>query len=376
MQKLESIGTLAGGIAHDFNNILTGTFGFLDLARLELPKDHPAQAWLDRINASSQRARELVRQILTFSRKQEGKRTLQHLHVAVNETLGLLRSTLPPNVTLESQVSAEVPPTLADATQIHQVVINLCTNAWQAMPPQGGKIIVALEPATVTEALATMHPELHAGPYVKLTVTDDGSGMDAETMKHIFEPFFTRKEVGTGTGLGLAVVHGIVKLHQGAITVRSTEGVGSIFEVYLPAVAGEPVPTLPTPKDVPVGSGQRILMVDDDPISGFALEMMIQTLNYNVHRCTRPEDALAAFSATPDAWDLVVSDLAMPGMNGDELIAQILQLRPDQPAMIVTGYVETARQHIIERASVRAVLHKPIVRFELAQALAAHVRRS
>jgi PAS domain S-box-containing protein len=376
MQKLESIGILAGGIAHDFNNILTGTFGFVELARLELPDDHPVQAWLDRIATSSQRARELVRQILTFSRKQEGKRSLQRLHDAVNETLGLLRSTLPPNIVLETQVSATAPAAMADATQIHQVVLNLCTNAWQAMPLRGGRIAVTLEAAEVGPAQAATHFDLRPGPYVRLTVSDNGCGMDPATLEHIFEPFFTRKETGSGSGLGLAVVHGIVKLHQGAITVRSTPGLGSTFELYFPAVAGEPVPTVPMPSEIPRGSGQRILLVDDDAISGFAIEKMIETLNYAVHRCSRPEDALAAFAAAPDSWDLVVSDLAMPGMNGDELVGHILRLRPQQPAIIVTGYVETVRQQIIEQTPVRAVLHKPIVRQELAQALAAHVRRT
>jgi PAS domain S-box-containing protein len=376
MQKMESIGTLAGGIAHDFNNILTGTFGFADLARLELSPAHPAHAWLDRITASAERARELVRQILTFSRKREGNRTPLHLHPAIAETLGLLRSTLPSNVALETQISGEVPAVLADATQIHQIVLNLCTNAWQAMPSRGGRIIVALDACHIDAAQAATHLDLHVGPYARLTVTDDGSGMDAATIEQIFEPFFTRRETGSGTGLGLAVVHGIMKLHEGAILVRSNPGKGTTFELFFPAVADEvrPAPP-PPPKDVPSGLGQRVMLIDDDAISGFAHEKMIETLNYSVQRFSRPEPALATFSAAPDAWDLVVSDLAMPGMNGDELVAKMRQIRPNLPVIIVTGYIETARQVILEKTAACAVLHKPLSRHELARALAAYVRR-
>ncbi len=375
VQKMESIGTLAGGIAHDFNNILTGTFAFVDLARLELPESHPVQAWLNRISASSQRARELVRQILTFSRKQEGKRTPQRLHVPVNAALRLLRTTLPPAVILESQVTTDAPAALADATQIHQVVLNLCTNAWHALPPRGGRITVSLEAWTVNEAQAATHPDLPAGPYVRLTVADDGSGMDAATLEQIFDPFFTTKDTGSGTGLGLAVVHGIIQLHQGAIAVRSTPGAGTTFELFFPAVAGK-VESKPASRQITRGSGERVLLVDDDAVSGFAIEKLIETLNYSVRRFSRPEDALASFAGEPEVWDLVVSDLAMPGMNGDELVERMLRIRPDLPVIIVTGYVATARQELLEKTSARAVLHKPVVRQELAAALAEHVRRA
>jgi len=374
VQKMESIGTLAGGIAHDFNNILTGIFGFVDLARLELPEGHSSHAWLERIGASSQRARELVRQILTFSRKQEGRRSPQRLHPVVLEALRLLRSTLPPNVELDGRIATDAPPVVADATQIHQVVLNLCTNAWHALPAEGGRIVVTLEPREVDTAQAASLPELHAGPHARLAVSDNGSGMDARTLEHIFEPFFTTKPTGEGTGLGLAVVHGIVKLHRGAIGVRSTPNAGTTFEMFFPAVDEEvPLPAPAPSNEVPHGAGQRIMVVDDDGVSGFSLEKLIETLRYSVKRYTRPADALAAFAADPHAWDLVVSDLAMPGMNGDELARRLLRIRPDLPVVIVTGYVETVRQQLLEATAVRAVLHKPVARPELARALAKHL---
>ncbi|MBI5768615.1 MAG: PAS domain S-box protein [Verrucomicrobia bacterium] len=373
-QKMESLGTLAGGIAHDFNNILNGTFGFVDLARLELPPGHSVHGWLDRIAASSQRARELVRQILTFSRKEEGERIPLRLHTVVAEALRLLRSTLPPTIQLEPFISPDTPAALADATQIHQVVLNLCTNAWHAMPERGGRIQLTLEPCAVTSEQAAAIPDLHAGRYARLIVTDDGCGMEAATLEHIFEPFFTTKETGKGTGLGLAVVHGIMKSHDGAIIVRSAPGQGTTFELYFPAVAVQPAAPATAPTDIPRGNGERVLVVDDDPVSGFAIEKLVESLGYQVQRCTRPEDALARFSAAPASYDLVVSDLAMPGMNGEELIGHLHQIRRDLPVVVASGYIESARQRILEQGIARAVLGKPVSRPELARALAAALR--
>jgi PAS domain S-box-containing protein len=369
-RKMESLGTLAGGIAHDFNNILNGTFGFVDLARLELPDGHPVQAWLDRIAASSHRARELVRQILTFSRKNEGERVPQRLHLVVGEALRLLRSTLPAMIEIEARISAETPSVLADATQIHQVILNLCTNAAHALPERGGRITVVLEPAIVTATQAATHPDLRPGAAARLAVTDNGSGMDATVLDHIFEPFFTTKEIGAGTGLGLAVVHGIVKSHEGAIFVRSTVGHGSTFELFLPAVAPEATkPPFPSGQ-IPFGHGEPILVVDDDAVSGFVIEKLVESLGYTATRCTRPEEALARFAAAPASFDLVISDLAMPGMNGEELIERLAAIRPDLPIIVASGFLENARERIVEKGIARAVLNKPVPRAELARALA------
>jgi signal transduction histidine kinase/ActR/RegA family two-component response regulator len=374
-RKMESLGTLAGGIAHDFNNILTGTLGFIDLARLELPVDHAANAWLDRVVASSVRARELVRQILTFSRKNEGPRVPQRLHVVVGEALRLLRSTLPPMVELEPRIDAHAPPALADANQIHQVVINLCTNAWHALPPRGGRVTVTLEGCTVSPEQTATHPELRPGAWLRLSVADNGCGMDAATLEHIFEPFFTTKETGRGTGLGLPVVHGIVKSHEGVILVRSVVGEGSTFDVYLPASRADVEPPVAPVTEIPRGAGEHVLVVDDDAVSGFAIEKMIESLGYTVSRCTRPEDALAQFASEPARYDLVVSDLAMPGMNGAELIEHLVRIRPEVRVVVVTGYVESERQRLLERSAARAVLRKPVNRDELARIVAEHVAK-
>jgi signal transduction histidine kinase/ActR/RegA family two-component response regulator len=372
-RKMESLGTLAGGIAHDFNNILTGVFGFVDLARLELEAEHPANAWLDRISSSSQRARDLVRQILTFSRKNESERMSQQLHPVISEALRLLRSTLPAMIELVPQLSEDAPPVRADSTQIHQVVLNLCTNAWHAMP-RGGRITVTLETCTVSADDAADQPDLKPGPWVRLSVADEGIGMDAATLEHIFEPFFTTKGTGVGTGLGLAVVHGIVKSHEGAIVVRSKVAAGSTFELYFPIAPSEVEESPPPAPEVPHGSGERILVVDDDMVCGFAVEKIVESLGYRAARFTRPEDALAEFSATPSTYDLVISDLAMPGMDGAELIGHLLKIRPNLPVIVITGYMETARQRLLEKSPVRAVLRKPVSRDELARGIAQQLR--
>jgi two-component system cell cycle sensor histidine kinase/response regulator CckA len=368
-RKMESLGTLAGGIAHDFNNILTGTFGFVDLARLELEPNHPAVAWLDRITSSSQRARDLVRQILMFSRKNESARMAQPLHPVVTEALRLIALSQPSNIQIVPQLDENAPQVLADSSQVHQVVLNLCTNAMHAMP-NGGRVTVILEPCVVTGEQAASNEDLKPGPWVRLSVTDEGIGMDSATLDQIFEPFFTTKGTGIGTGLGLAVVHGIVKSHEGAIVVRSAVGQGSTFELYFP-LAPAPVEELPTdPPDVPHGRGESILVVDDDSVCGFAVEKMVESLGYRATRCTHPEEALAQFTAAPGDYDLVVSDLAMPGMDGAELIGHLTKVRASLPVIVITGYMETARQRLLEKTPVRVVLRKPVSRDELARAIA------
>lgn len=373
-QKMESLGTLAGGIAHDFNNILTGILGFTDLARLSLAPGHAAHECLDHVLRSGQRARELVRQILTFSRSSHSERTRHQLHHEVAEALQLLRSTLPAMVEVEKNIDQRTPPVLADATQVHQIVMNLCTNAWQALPPRGGRLTVTLESVTVTVAQASSHPDLAPGPYVRLTVADTGSGMSATTLEHIFEPFFTTKAVGKGTGLGLAVVHGIMKSHQGAITVHSSLGVGTTFQLYFPAlVSAAPAAVLTDSCDIPRGHGERILFVDDDEASGHAIERLVASLGYEVVRFTSPVLALQLFSAQPAEFGLALVDLAMPDLPGDALAENLLALRPELPVVMLTGFVEPERQAAILASGVRQVLAKPPSIPELARAIAEHL---
>ena len=370
-QKMESLGTLAGGIAHDFNNILTGIFGFADIARHELPVGHQAHDWLDQITLCAQRAKELVRQILAFSRKNESDRLPHRLDIVVTEAVQLMRSTLPAMVRLETSIASQTPIVLADATQIHQIVMNLCTNAWHALPEVGGVVRVTLEPCAGAPELAAGLPDFPPGPCVRLAVSDEGSGMSAETLEHIFEPFFTTKETGKGTGLGLAVVHGIVKSHGGAITVHSEEGVGTTFELFFPAL-NKPVATLMEvePASVTVGHGERLLLVDDDPTSGLALGRIAESLNYQVTRCTEPRDALARFAAAPADFDLVIVDLAMPLMPGDLLAKELQRHRPEVPIALISGYIDPSRQASLEQLGIRAFIRKPVSREEFATALA------
>jgi CheY-like chemotaxis protein len=293
----------------------------------------------------------------------------QPLHPVVTEALRLIGSSLPANIQIVPQLDENAPQVLADSSQVHQVVLNLCTNASHAMP-HGGRISVVLDRCIVTGEQAATQEDLTAGPWVRLSVSDEGIGMDAATLDKIFEPFFTTKGAGIGTGLGLAVVHGIVKTHEGAIVVRSSVGKGSTFELYFP-IAPAPVDELPPdPPEVPHGRGESVLVVDDDSVCGFAVEKMIDSLGYRATRCTRPEEALAMFTAAPADYDLVVSDLAMPGMDGAELIGHLMKIRTNLPVIVITGYMETARQRLLEKTPVRVVLRKPVSRDELARAIA------
>jgi CheY-like chemotaxis protein len=236
--------------------------------------------------------------------------------------------------------------------------------------PNGGRITVTLEAYMVTAADVAAQPELQPGMCVRLSVADEGIGMDSATMDQIFEPFFTTKGTGVGTGLGLAVVHGIVKSHEGAIVVRSTVGAGSTFELYFPVAPEDSDADSPLPDEIPFGHGERVLVVDDDPVCGFAVEKIIESLGYHATRCTQAEEALAQFSTAPGNYDLVVSDLAMPGMDGATLITELLKIRPELPIVVITGYMESARQRLLEKTPVRTVLRKPVSRDELSRAIA------
>jgi signal transduction histidine kinase/CheY-like chemotaxis protein len=373
-QKMESLGTLAGGIAHDFNNILTGMFGFLELARYDLPPQHPAQEWLRQVMDSGHRAKELVRQILTFSRNQPGARAPLQLHRIIGEAVNLLRSTLPAKVDLGARLERGCPAVLADANQIHQIVMNLCTNAWHALPERGGRIFITLEPAVVPADLVPAHPQFAGRSAVCLTVSDNGSGIPPEALPRIFEPFFTTKEVGKGTGLGLAVVHGIVGTHEGAITVQSVVGAGTTFRIFLPALAtaASPAPAAIAPS-VPAGQGQHILWIDDDVATNIAVERTLTALGYRVTACRHPAAAVEKFSATPREFALVLTDLSMPEMGGDELITIFRRVAPTLPMLVVTGFVQPVEREALLAHGVNEVLHKPLTREELAAAIARHV---
>ena len=368
-QKMEAIGTLAGGIAHDFNNILGAIIGYTELAKLGL-KDNPAvRAHLAEVLTGAKRAGVLVRQILAFSRRQSSQRKPVHLREVVAEPLKLLRATLPATIGFDLDLDAPLPPVLADATEIHQVIMNLCTNAGHAMKDRPGRLGVKLESFQVDAAVAAVSLGLQPGPYVRLNVSDTGSGMDVATQARIFEPFFTTKGPGEGTGLGLAVVHGIMQNHGGAVTVYSTPGQGTVFHLYFP-VTKESEPEPPAhPESAPTGRGQRILFVDDEMPLAFLGQKMLEQLNYVVEMTTQPNHALRLVQANPTAYDLIVTDLTMPGMTGTDLAQRILLLRPDLPIILVTGFTPSLTAEGIRGLGIRELLLKPLTLLELGEAV-------
>ncbi|MGO8766332.1 MAG: PAS domain S-box protein [Limisphaerales bacterium] len=370
-QKMEAIGSLAGGIAHDFNNMLAGILGSAELVREDLGTSHPSQEYVQSIITAANRARELVQQILTFSRRQESEKQILRLQPVIGECIKLLRSTIPAMVKITHYVQPQCPPVLADPTQFHQVIMNICTNAWHALPETGGHIDINLKTVEVTAEMAAQRRQLPPGSYVRLAITDNGCGMDAAVRARIFEPFFTTKPANKGSGLGLSVVHGIIKSHRGMILVESEPGKGSTFEIYLPARATNPKESvLATRMSVPHGNGERILYVDDEPIVGKSTEEFLRRLGYIVTRFDKSDEALERFREAPHAFDLIITDWAMPGMSGTELISAIRQTRPEIPMLLVSGFVGALAEGMAKEAGIAEVLIKPVEMELLAQAVA------
>lgn len=361
-QKMEAIGTLAGGVAHDFNNLLAAILGNLVLAREDVGPDHVAQESLAEINRAAIRARQLVQQILAFSRRQTQELQRQPLRPLVDEALGLMRSLLPAGVRLHTRLGESPMPVLADATQVQQVIMNLCTNAWQAMGRQPGDITVALRTEHVDPSRALRLGDIGSGAYVCLSVADNGPGMDAETRRRIFEPFFTTKAPGSGTGLGLSVVHGIVKAHHGAIEVHSAPGEGARFDVFLPlsSDAGEARSLSPEPAPAPAAAndGRHIVYVDDYEALVFLAGRMLRKQGFRVSTFVSGADALAWMGGSAEPVDLVVTDQNMPGMSGVELALAVRALRPGQRVAIVSGHVNEQLVQDARAAGVSDVLAK------------------
>lgn len=332
-QKMQAIGTLAGGIAHDFNNVLAVVLGGTALLDTDLADDHAGRPHLQRIRQAGLRARTLVQQLLTFGRPSAEGRWAQPLQPLVQEALALLRLSLPVTVTLDVQLTDAPVHVVTEPTQIQQVLLNLCNNAWQAMPGHQGRIEITLEARMLDDR-----------PWARLGVQDDGAGMDAALRERIFEPFFTTKVAGQGTGLGLAMVHGIITGHGGRIEVSSAPGHGSLFEIWLPVVAATAAETTaePTSAAAARGQGQRILYLDDDEVLRLTVAALLERQGYRVETHADPEAALAAVAATPAAIDLVVTDYNMPQMSGLAVARAVRQLHPALPVLIVTGQVSDA----------------------------------
>lgn len=339
-QRLEAVGQLAAGIAHDFNNILTAISGNTKLALADLPTSHPAVQSLTEIDKAALRATKVVRQILAFSRQEPARREIVAITSVVDEALKLLRAGLRANISVETDYGSGLPPVWADSTQIHQIVMNLATNAADAIGEKQGNLKVQIAEVVLDAASAASFQGLEAGRYVRLSISDSGCGMDEHTISRMFEPFFTTKPVGHGTGLGLSVVHGIVHQHGGAITVESRLNQGTTFFVYLPvAIKAADADAQPRQTDVPRGHGETILYVDDEEQLVFLTTRMLERQGYQVTGCTDPEKALTMFRTNPDQFDAVVSDLSMPGMSGVDLARQLLRIRPGVPIVLASGYI-------------------------------------
>ena len=359
-QKLEALGTLAGGIAHDFNNILTAILGHAELA-LSQSSEPRVQQSLDEIFKASDRAKHLVKQILTFCRKKPTERKTQPLRPVLTEVVELLSSTIASNIEIKTEFDSVPISACYDAPQIHQVVMNLCTNAAHAMRETGGTIRIGETRLDVTEATIAKHPELRVGPYAHLWVSDNGTGMDAETASHVFEPFFTTKKEGEGTGLGLSVVHGIIKSHEGAITVETQHGTGTTFHVYLPiSKAEEKTEDQPTRRAVPHGKGERILYIDDDSAVGTFVRQALEMLDYHVDVFEHPTHALEHFSKRSYDYDLIITDLGLPRLNGVELATRIQKIAPGMPVILLSGSHEAVPFPSLSRAGIRRVVTKPV----------------
>jgi PAS domain S-box-containing protein len=358
-QKMEAIGTLAGGVAHDFNNILTVITGYADLMKIMVSGDPKLLGYAEAISLAGSRAAKLVRQILTFSRNEESKREIIQLGPVVDEAAKFLRSTIPSTIELNVTLDPDTPSVLADSTQIHQIVMNLGTNAWHAMMGRPGRIEVRLERLEVDADLADALVEVRPGKCARLSVSDTGKGMDRATMDRIFEPFFTTKGPDHGTGLGLSVVHGIVRSHDGAINVYSQPGQGTTFNLYFPAICSDPAELEEKGDPIPRGNGGRVLFVDDEePITRLAQKMLGQ-LGYAAETCTSAKDALSILSARADQFELVITDLTMPFMSGLEFAQQVAQLRPDLPIILATGYFGALKLDEVRAKGICEVLLKP-----------------
>lgn len=364
-QRLETIGTLAGGIAHDFNNMLTPVMGYAEMAASSLPPSDPLQANLQQILKGAHRARDLVRQILTFSRQHEQERQPLYLPAVIKEALKLMRPSIPSTIEIRQSIDPMCEKVLADATQIHQVIVNLCTNAFHAMEAKGGRLTITLEQVKLDPALAQLYPDLQQGEYARLAVADSGIGMDKATVERIFEPFFTTKPVDRGTGLGLSVAHGIIRAHGGALIVESEPGQGSTFQIYLPILRDEA--EMDAAHSTPVERGKEtILLVDDETAVTDVVQMMLDWLGYHVEAYNDSYEALTVFKLQPHKYDLVISDLTMPQMTGVDFAEKLQEVRAGMPVFIITGYGNHLDEETQRRHGIRLVASKPIALDELA----------
>ena len=366
-QKMESIGTLAGGIAHDFNNILSPIIGYSELAGDHIEKDSFLHEYIQEILIAAQRAKDLVKQILTFSRQTDYEQKPVQVKTIANEVLKLLRSSLPTTIEIRQNLQSNA-TILADSTQIHQILMNLCTNAGHAMAEKGGILTVELTKTELDFDFTNRHPGTKPGPFLKLTVSDTGEGMSRHVLDRIFEPFFTTKDQGKGTGMGLSVVLGIVQSLGGTITSYSDPGKGSVFNVFFPSLgkrvgiekqAGSPIPT----------GTERILFIDDEePLTRIG-QKLLESLGYDVATRTSGIEALELFRSVPERFDVVITDMTMPKLTGNVLAEQFLKIRPDIPIVLCTGFSTMIDEEKARTKGIRAMINKPILKRDIAEVI-------
>ncbi len=367
-QKMEAVGTLAGGIAHDFNNILAAIIGFTEMVVDDVSDKKDVQEKMEQVLKAGLRGRELVRQILTFSRKTPAEFRVVPLGPLIRETFRLLRASLPTSISMSLNLEADQEAVYADSSQIQQVLMNLCTNAAYAMREAGGKLEISLGRVTLGPNDPLPEADTPPGDYVVISVRDTGVGMDEAVKEHIFEPFFTTKPRKQASGLGLSVVYGIVKSHKGSIMVLSEPGKGSVFRVFFPRA--DVADAVQEADSGPVQSGsQRILFVDDEEILGEMGRTMLERLGYRVSVQTDSTQALRNFAEHPDEFDLVITDQTMPKMTGMALAEKLLQIRPEIPIILCTGYSDLVSEHKVKAKGIRELLMKPVSRKEFADVI-------
>ncbi|WP_413882085.1 ATP-binding protein, partial [Desulfobacula sp.] len=367
-QKMESIGTLAGGIAHDFNNIMAIIVGNIELALDDVPKWNSAYSSLEEIKKASLRAKNIVKQLLSFSRKTDQEMQPIQIVSVIKDALKFLRSTIPTTIDIVPDICVTDETILADPTQINQIIMNLCINASQAMEQTGGDINVTVAKVILENNSAKEYPDLKSGDHVKIIVSDTGPGIDPEIIDQIFDPYFTTKDVGKGSGMGLAVVHGIVKNHNGAISVNSRLGKGTKFIIFFPITTEKSMVERKTTKDIP-GGNETILFVDDEISIVKMVKRMFERFGYKIETATTPEEALGKFSLNPDHFDLVITDMTMPQMTGVKLSEKLMDIRKDIPIIVCTGHSTLVDEEKAKELGLAAYVMKPINMQETAQTI-------
>ena len=369
LMKMQAIGTLAGGIAHDFNNILFPIVGFTELTMDDVPADSQARTNLEEILKATNRAKELVQQILTFSRQSDYERKPLQVHFIVKEALKLLRASIPSSIEILSDLDEKCGPIKGDPTQIHQVIMNLCTNAYQSMAESGGILKIKMQEIEIGFDDMMENIGMKYGPHVRLTVSDQGVGMEPAVLERIFEPYFTTKEPGKGTGLGLSVIHGIVKNHGGHIRVNSRPGEGTTFDVYLPIIEGTEIEAETDTEIKDAHGSEHIMVVDDEETIVTMERKILERLGYSVTSNTDSTKALKEFTDHPDKYDLVITDMTMPHMTGDVMAKKMMDIKPTLPVILCTGFNERITEEKALEMGITRFVMKPVITDELTNAI-------